>query len=213
MDNATGAAVAGQAAPAGLVVFGRDDNGKPHASRFGPSEAALAEKAAGLMGMSALRIVSAEDHALAAELPGGRVFASGRAFVPFVKPKLFSKLEGAGAAFRPEPPAAGPPQPAGRAKGGRRAAAAPHAPGGPRSAPDGPGTPATDWAGIKVGSLALAAEEGLPAVWYAVTVLAERGPDLFELRWVDDGGEDLPPVIRRREHLGLFPPAVIGLLG
>jgi hypothetical protein len=68
-----------------LIVFGRDNGGKPHASRFDASEAELAEKAAGLMGMQVLRPETGEQRALAAKLPKGRVFASGRAFVPFVK--------------------------------------------------------------------------------------------------------------------------------
>src|SRR5215211_5202766 len=45
----------GLAAPA-LVVFGRNEAGKAHASWFDHSEAALAEKAADLMGLRVLRV-------------------------------------------------------------------------------------------------------------------------------------------------------------
>ena len=38
-----------------VVVFGLDEKGKPHASAFDVSEAKLARKAAGLMGMQVLR--------------------------------------------------------------------------------------------------------------------------------------------------------------
>jgi hypothetical protein len=72
-----------------LVVFGLDDTKRPHASAFGARQAELAEKAAGLMGMTALRLATAEQKALAAKLPRGRVFASGRAFVPFVRAGLY----------------------------------------------------------------------------------------------------------------------------
>ena len=41
--------------PTAVVVFGHDDKGKPHASAFAASDAELAEKAAGLMGMNVLR--------------------------------------------------------------------------------------------------------------------------------------------------------------
>ena len=75
-----------------LVVFGRDEAGKPHASAFDSSEADLAEKAAGLMGMHVLRVETDEQRDLAAKLPRGRVFASGRAFVPFVKAGLYEAL-------------------------------------------------------------------------------------------------------------------------
>lgn len=42
--------------------------------------------------------------------------------------------------------------------------------------------------------------------------VAERGEDLFELRWYEDGGGELPLIVRRREYLGLFPPALAGAL-
>lgn len=215
MNNAAGVTPEGKAPPfEGLVVFGRDDKGKAHASRFEPADAELAEKAAGLMGMRVLRVASDEQKSLAAKLPAGRVFASGRGFVPFVKPELFARLEAAPEAFEPARPANAPASVPGEPKGKRPALAGAAGRGhSPDPASDGPGTPATDWASIKVGSLALAAEEGKPSVWYVVTVVTERGPDLFELRWFDDGDGELPFIVRRREHLGLFPPAVIGALG
>ena len=196
-----------------VVVFGRDDKGKPHASRFEAAEAPLAERAAGLMGMQVLRIASDEAVTLAAALPSGRIFASGRGFVPFVRAELFAKLAAAAGAFAPARPTDDEAGTApGKFKGGRRAASGGDPAGRPPEAADGPGTPPADWAGVKVGSLALAAEEGKPRVWYAATVVAERGDDLFELRWLDDGDGELPLIVRRREHLGLFPPALAGAL-
>src|SRR3954471_13293333 len=78
-----------------VVVFGRDEAGKPHAAWFDQGEASLAEKAADLMGLRLLRVHTDEHRALAAQLPHGRVFASGRAFVPFVKASLFRALQAA----------------------------------------------------------------------------------------------------------------------
>ena len=80
------------AAALAIVVFGRDDAGKPHASAFSHSDAQLAEKAAGLMGMRVLRLETDKARELAGRLPRGRVFASGRAFVPFVKAGLYDAL-------------------------------------------------------------------------------------------------------------------------
>ncbi len=201
------------AIPEAVIVFGRDDKGKPHASRFEGAEAPLAERAAGLMGMQVLRIASEEAVTLAATLPSGRIFASGRGFVPFVKAELFAKLAAAPGAFAPARPADNADGTAtSKPKGGRRAAAGAEPAGKPPEPADGPGTPPVDWAGIKVGSLALAAEEGKPAIWYVATVVAERGDDLFELRWYEDGDGELPLIVRRREHLGLFPPALAGAL-
>ena len=81
-------------APA-LVVFGRDTTGKPHASAFTESEADLATKAAELMGLRLQPVQTDAERALAAKLPRGRVFATGRAFVPFIKAALFTELQAA----------------------------------------------------------------------------------------------------------------------
>ena len=74
------------------MVFGRDNSRKPHASCFDEANAEQAEKAADLMGMHVLRLETAEARELAAKLPQGRIFASGRAFVPFVKAGLYASL-------------------------------------------------------------------------------------------------------------------------
>ena len=93
MSAATEAAKPGtDAATLAIVVFGRDDAGKPRAAAFDHSDAQLAEKAAGLMGMRVLRLEADKARELAGRLPRGRVFASGRAFVPFVKAGLYDAL-------------------------------------------------------------------------------------------------------------------------
>ena len=48
-----------------VVVFGRDEAGKPHAAWFDQGEASLAEKAADLMGLRVLRVHTDEHRALA----------------------------------------------------------------------------------------------------------------------------------------------------
>src|SRR4051794_11571913 len=135
-----------------LVVFGRDNAGKPHASRFEPSEAELAEKAAGLMGMQVLRPETDEQRALAAKLPKGRVFASGRAFVPFVAAGLYGPLAAFGrpaGAGQPGDPESGctaaPGDPAGHAEPGEPGG--PANPKGGNGGNGGPPAPVT-WADI-----------------------------------------------------------------
>src|SRR5687768_14298489 len=66
-----------------LVVFGRDGSGKPRASWFDAVSAELATKAAALMKMRVLRIETEEQRTLARQVAPGRVFASGRALLPF----------------------------------------------------------------------------------------------------------------------------------
>src|SRR5215217_6420515 len=60
-----------------VVVFGRDEAGKPHASWFDAESAELAVKAADLMQMRILRVETEEQRDLARQLAPGRVFASG----------------------------------------------------------------------------------------------------------------------------------------
>ena len=75
-----------------LVLFGRDQAGKPHASWFDAGSVELATKAAGLMSMRAVLIETDALREVVASLPRGRLFSSGRAFTPFVKSKLFERL-------------------------------------------------------------------------------------------------------------------------
>lgn len=75
-----------------IVVLGRDDRGKPHASWFDEAQQIAARRAATLMGMQALPVSDDAVRGLAARLPQGRVFESGKAFVPFVKGDLYDEL-------------------------------------------------------------------------------------------------------------------------
>ena len=184
-----------QAAPdaRAIVVFGRDNSSKPHASCFDEATAEQAEKAAGLMGMHVLRLETAEARGLATKLPQGRVFASGRAFVPFVKAGLYASL----AAIANIDPAQGPrdPEPA------------PAASAGPMKAnttmpPCRPGQPAPGRIALAIGSVVLAPEAPMEGWWEAVVVKL-RG-DLITLRWRDY--PDYPLFSLRRDHIVHLPP-------
>jgi hypothetical protein len=93
-----------------LVVFGTDDRGKPHASWFDEIEVDLATKAASLMGMQVLPVATEHHHALASKLPRGRLFASGKGFVPFVARATFEKLVACEGVQRPPAPLRDPEQ-------------------------------------------------------------------------------------------------------
>src|SRR5215212_9528651 len=80
-----------------VVVFGRDEAGKPHASWFDAENADLAAKAADLMHMRVLRVETEEHKTLARQLAPGRVFASGRAFTPFARANLYQPVDEVGA--------------------------------------------------------------------------------------------------------------------
>ena len=77
-----------------LVVLGIDMDGRPHASRFAEHDAPFVQRAAELMGFHVVRVPpsNAELHGVAKGLPLGKIFATGRAFVPFVRRSAFDKL-------------------------------------------------------------------------------------------------------------------------
>ena len=167
---------------AAIIVYGQDDGGKAHASVFGPDDAELALKAAGAMRMVALPVATDECRALALGLPKGRIFSSGRGFVPFCKTATFEALQALGGSVPPVPDAP------------------------PLTLPFA--SLATSFDAIDVGQLVLAPET-LPTVgWYEAVVIEVKAEDLYVLRWYS--WPDLPPIVRRRDDLALLRRAPEG---
>src|SRR5437870_9346934 len=79
-----------------IVVLGIDVDDKPHASRFEECDAPFVQRAAEMMGFHVIRVPPDNDelHGIAENLPLGKIFATGRAFVPFVGRTAFDKLAG-----------------------------------------------------------------------------------------------------------------------
>ncbi|MBB2963517.1 hypothetical protein [Methylobacterium sp. R2-1] len=181
-----------------LILIGRDERSRPHASSFTADDAEAASRAAELMGLRTLMVTEAL-RSLADDLPRGRLFASGKAFVPFCSAKAFADmLAAAGLPDTPTPvraagKAAGAPPPAGASSGGK---GSPDAPGGAPKAP-------SDWSAIGIGSTVLACQGPMEGWWEAV-VLYTKANDSFVLRWRDfpDDGE----FTRARRDLALMPP-------
>jgi hypothetical protein len=176
-----------------LVVLGVDVEHKPHASRFEQRDAPFVQRAAELMGFHVICVApdNNELHAVAAGLPLGKIFATGRAFVPFVGRAAFDKLatlvEG-GVTVEP------------------RAAPPPVYPMAAMSTADAADTANALWAKIEVGTVVLAAAdpELYGASWWEAVVVAIDGDDLT-LRWVEDPTEE-PFGVPRRD-VGLRHPA------
>lgn len=187
------------APPSAVVLFGRDEQGRPHASRFDGSNLAGVEAAARLMG---LHFGEADTNALrelATRLPVGRLFSSGKGFVPFVKADLYDRLLAAtGTPDKPMPVSA-----AGRAADGPPPAEAGSSGKGGADAPGGAPKAPVDWAAIGIGSTVLACQGPMEGWWEAV-VLYTKANDSFVLRWRDfpDDGE----ITRARKDLALMPP-------
>ena len=174
-----------------LIVLGRDASGKSHASWFDTEEAPLAKKAAGLMGMATMRVASADIRKLADRLPHGKVFASGKAFVPFVKGELYTSLLDhldvaekdrlASLQMEKETTAAASTE----------------------------GTVTTDelpadWSKLKVGSLVVA-WESKDNGWWLAKVVTVNTDDLYTLSWHEY--PDLATFIRKRKFIALLHPS------
>lgn len=160
-----------------IILFGKDESGKAHASWFGEADAKLAERAAGLMGYSVLRVNAPDARAL--ELPQGRIFASGKGFVPFAKMAAYEALQAFPGAFAPPPPPEPQPEP-------------------PLAVTDMP----QRWEDLQVGSLVLATTAPGDG-WYEAIVAEARGDAIFVLRW--QGWADHDPFVRRADGLALLP--------
>ncbi len=180
-----------------LIVFGPDKDGKPHASWFAEVDVALATKAAGVMGMRTLPLQDEAAFAIAAQLPQGRVFASGRAFVPFVAKGVYARLDALADPGEVTAPAKGAEAAGGPAKGPIESSAS-------EAHPDGEaGRYPRNWAGVAIGSLVLISE-GEGDGWYEAEVIEAKAGGIYTLRWRD--WPDLPLLVRRREHMALLHP-------
>jgi len=180
-----------------LVILGENaTGGRYFASAFSETEAEAAELAAGQMGLHVLRVVGDELLAHAADLPRGKIFSSGKGFVPLASRErvaaLMALAEAAGTLSKPPKPA----DAAGGADEGK-AEALPPAP---------TNTPAS-WDAITVGSAVLMREEGEQEGWYDAVVIeaASADPDAeLSLRYIEFA--DYPTQTRRRGELALLPP-------
>ena len=178
-----------------LVVLGIDTDGKPHASRFVRGDASLVARAAELMGFYVIQVAAKnkELYAIAKALPLGKIFATGRAFVPFVAQSAFDKLarsvEGGITARAPQAMGAKQPGPP-----SRRAA----------FGADAISTADTLWAKIEVGTVVLAAQPEVwgPGWWEGIVVSID-GDDLT-LRWIETPAEESFRASRR--DVGLRHP-------
>ncbi len=174
--------------PAPVVLFGIDSHGKPKGARFGRDHADLAIKAASQL---QLRVLASNDPKvadLATQLPVGRVHATGRTFVPFIRRDLYDKL----VAAAPN----GNTHPTSTLAGGGPGAAGMGAPGG--SAPNLPKT----WQEISLGDLVVA-QQSPDDGWYEAIVI-EAASDMLKVRWRDYPRER--PIVRHRLRLGLLYP-------
>ncbi|KQQ78447.1 hypothetical protein ASF70_22740 [Rhizobium sp. Leaf321] len=177
-------------------MIGLDDRGKPHASWFGSSDIAKAEAAADLMDMALIEVNGDELVAIAAKLPQGKLFESGKAFVPFVERETYDRLAAhldadyiAASAARVEAAAA--------------AAGAGAADYAKVSKGETKGRQPSDWSKLMVGDIVLASE-GLDDGWWEAKIEEILPEDRFRLRWRE--WPELEEFTRGIVDLGLLHP-------
>lgn len=162
-------------APA-TIMLGMDDKGKPHASWFALSDTANVATAADLMDMAVIEVKTPDLVAIAAALPRGKLFDSGRAFVPFVKRETYEKL----ATYLDDDFIA--------ATSARIVAAAPGGSGAASYAKASKGETTArlpeDWSKLTVGDRVLASD-GPGDGWYEADIQEALPDDTFRLRWRD----------------------------
>ncbi|WP_298961791.1 hypothetical protein [uncultured Methylobacterium sp.] len=185
-------------------MFGPDTTGRVRAARFPAEDATTARQAAAMMGLRTLDIARDEHREVALQLAQGRLYASGRAFLPFVAKPLYDRLCALAGGATDQTPASNR-RAAGEPPSKPTAAAPPPAPSWPQPAP-APLCP-EHWSGIVVGSLVLM-REGEGHGWYEAVVVESKAQNLFVLRWRD--WPELPTLVRRRQHLALLHPSMAG---
>ncbi|MBP1885731.1 tudor domain-containing protein [Sinorhizobium mexicanum] len=195
-NNPKANAAAAQGPDAKVIVIGLDDQGRPHASWFAEDECDAAAVASDLMNMALIDVSNEELAAIANNLPRGKLFESGKAFVPFVKRTTYDQLAKyldddylAAAAARVE-----------AAAGAASAAAEDYA---KASKGEVPARQPEDWSKLLVGDLVLAretAEEG----WFEAIVVELAADGRFRLRWRD--WPELPNFTRALTDIALLHP-------
>ena len=153
--------------PSPLVLFGIDNRGKPKGARFGKEHASLAMKAATQLQLKVLASNDPKVAEIAARLPVGRVHATGRTFVPFIRRDLYDKLVAAAANGNAHPTS--PPNGSSGASGSTPGGSAPHLP--------------QNWQEIGIGDLVVANQESLGRLVRGHRRRANG--DMFTLRWRD----------------------------
>jgi hypothetical protein len=198
------------------VVLGIGTDGKAHASRFEPRDQPFAARAAALMGFHVISVSPENDelHGIAAALPLGKIFATGRAFVPFVSRAAFEKLaplvEGGIGSTKPAAPKPAPDKPAAKpdaeAVSGTKPAKPEAVPDKPAAKPDAEAISSADalWGKIGIGSIVLAEQpEAYGPGWWESVVVGVKGDNLM-IRWLDEPDE--PPVRMARRNVALRYP-------
>lgn len=167
-----------------LYVFGLDETGKPRGARFPQGLKDNIVAAAVAMKFNIVHDHSAEFAVLGEKLPIGRIYGSGKSFIPNIRRDLYDKLRAA--QERPNEPIK---------DGvyfsvvGSEITTITHADPAARPLPK-------TWADVQPGDLVIAQQNHIEGWWEAIII--ERAPnDILTLRW-----RDYPDEGTVQRHLG-----------
>jgi hypothetical protein len=177
---------------AAVILVGLDDQGKPHASWFEEEQADAAAVAADLMGFVIIDIQGDELAAIASGLPKGKLFESGKAFVPFVKRTVYDQL----AAHLDDDYLTSAAARVAAAQAAANSYADAKKVEMPPRLPD-------DWSKLLVGDLVLSLDDPDEG-WFEAIIVEVMGGNTFRLRWRDY--PDLPEFSRGVLELALLHP-------
>jgi len=186
------------AAHSRLFVFGLDENGKPRGARFNDVKDDVANAALSMKCWVVVDpMVPAEFVPLGMKLPVGRLYASGRAFIPNIRRDLYDKLlatKGKDAGFQHpwehgEPPVGGV------------LVDTTSTPGVAYVSPLAPGLPHS-WEAIQVGHMVLIHESPEDGWWEALVI--QRENEILTLRFRDY--PRLPTMVRHISTVALVNP-------
>jgi hypothetical protein len=168
----------GDKSSSALFVLGYDDQQKPRGARFVDANPSLVAKAAQLMDLNVYEAANGELADLAKKLPVGRLYSTGKGFVPNIRQTLYSEI----------------------------VAALAGAPGAARGKDEdlptvASGLPKT-WNDISPGHLVIAQESHENGWWEAICV--KRDGDMLTLRFRDY--PKLPKFARHKTAVALICP-------
>lgn len=175
-----------------LVIAGILKDGKPHAARFPAAEHAAVRKAAEQLNLRPAKASGEAALKVVRKLPEGKIFAAGKALVPFVKAELYTELLKV-VTFEVETDLPAPQTAQSKSANG--------------SDKDKPTVPAQDlWLAIKVGSVVLCryVEDNEPGWWESVVNSISKDGDVLTVRWRDY--PKLKAFTVRRMSVGILPP-------
>lgn len=181
-----------------LVVFDRNGNEPPRGSWFDADSVAEAKAGAVAMGAQIIAVKGAEVMALANRVPKGRIFSSGKLFIPRIQKEVYEQLQGHVPEEDRKPQLELVASDEGKSEddGASESSA---------SGLDLKGTLPSEWSKIGVGSLVLTRDiEEDDEAFYLAVVMGKAGPTSFQLKWRDY--PDLAPLTRDARQLAMLHP-------